>query len=42
MFKLPSLPQPSIEKLPIFDRSLATFDFEGVNGLKEICECVDI
>ena len=42
MFKLPSLPQPSVKKLPIFDKSLATFNFEDVNGLKEIGECVDI
>ena len=42
MFKLPSLPQPSVKKLPIFDKSLATFNFEDVNGLKEIGEGVDI
>ena len=39
--KLASLPQSSIKKLPIFDRSLATFMFEDVNGLKEINECAD-
>ena len=42
MFRLPSLPQPSIKKLSIFDKSLATLNFEGVNGLKEIGECIDI
>ena len=36
MFKLSSLPQSSIKKLPVFDKSLATFNFEDVNGLKEI------
>ena len=39
--KLASLPQSSIKKLPIFDRSLATFMLEDVNGLKEINECAD-
>ena len=39
--KFASLPQSSIKKLPIFDKSLATFIFEKVNGLKEINECVD-
>ena len=39
--KLASLPQSFIKKLPIFDRSLATFMFEDVNGLKEINECAD-
>ena len=43
MFKLLSLPQPSVKKVLIFDKSLlATFNFEDVNGLKEIGECVDI
>ena len=42
MFKLPSLPQPSIKELPIFDKSLATFNSEGANGLKEIGECIDV
>ena len=42
MFQLPSLPQPTIKKLPIFDKSLATFSFEDVDGLKEIGECIDI
>ena len=39
MFKLLSLPQPSIKKLPIFNKLLATFNFEDVNGLKEIGGC---
>ena len=42
MFKLPSLLQPSIKKLPIFDKSLATFNLENVNDLKEVGECIDI
>ena len=42
MFKLPTLPQPSIEKLPIFDKSLVLFNFEDVNGLKKIGEYIDI
>ena len=42
MFKLLSLRQPSIKKLPISDKSLVTFNFENVNGLKEIGECIDI
>ena len=42
MFQLPSLPQPTIKKLQIFDKSLATFNFENVDGLKEIGECIDI
>ena len=42
MLKLPSLRQSSIKKLPIFDQSYATFNFEDVNGLKKIGECIDI
>ena len=42
MFKQPSLPQPSVKKLPTFDKSLATFNFEDVNRLIEIGEYVDI
>ena len=42
MFKLPSLPQSSIKKLTIFEKSLATFNFEDINGLKEIGEYIDI
>ena len=41
MLKLPRLPQSSIKKLPIFDKSLATFNFEDVNGLKSIGECIN-
>ena len=39
--KFTSLPQSSIKKLPIFDKSLAPFIFENVTGLKEINQCVD-
>ena len=42
MFKLRTFPQTSTNKLPIFDKSLATFNFEDINGLKEIGECMDI
>ena len=38
MFKLRTFPQTSTNKLPIFDKSLATFNFEDINGLKEIGE----
>ena len=39
---LPTLLQFSSGKLPIFDKSLATFSLEDVNGLKEIGECIAI
>ena len=42
MFKLPSLPQPTVKNLPIFDKLLPTFNFEDVDGLKKIGECIDI
>ena len=42
MFKLPSLPKPTVKKLPICDKLLPTFDFEDVDGLKEIGKCIDI
>ena len=42
MFKLPSLPRPSINKLPIFDKYLVTFNFENVNGVEEIDEYINI
>ena len=42
MFKLLSLPQSLIKKLPTFDNLLATFNLEGITGLKEICEGLDI
>ena len=41
MFKLPSLLQSLIKKFPIFNKSLATFNFTDANGLKEISECID-
>ena len=40
MFKLPTLPQLLIKKSP--KKSFATFNFEDVNGLKEIGDCIDI
>ena len=40
MLKLPALSQPLIKKLP--KKSLATFNFENGNGLKEIGECINI
>ena len=40
--KLPSLLQPAIKKMPIFEKSLATFHFEDENCLKEIDEYIDI
>ena len=42
MFKLPSLSQSLIKKLPTFDKLLATFNLEGITGLREICEYLDI
>lgn len=38
MFKLPSLPQSSIKKLPIFNKLLATFNVAGKYFLQEIDE----
>ena len=36
------MPQPSVKKLPIFDKSLTTSNFKDVNDLKEIGDFVDI
>lgn len=38
MFKLPSLPQCSIKKLPIFNKLLATFNVADKYFLQEIDE----
>ena len=40
MFKLPSLSQPTFKISPIFDKLLATFNFEDADGLIEIGECI--
>ena len=42
MFKLPSLPQSSIKKLPIFNKLLATFNVAGKYFLQEIDEGIYI
>ena len=42
MLKLPSLPQSSIKKLPIFNKLLATFNVAGKYFLQEIDEGIYI
>lgn len=42
MLKLPSLPQSSIKKLPIFNKLLATFNIAGKYFLQEIDEGIYI